>query len=527
MEDLFDFLEAEGKANGVDYWEGRIRTAISVLHGDPKTTSLYKMKNKALNLTPEEKIAQGLTTEDESHSLITVMDKAPNKTSMMAFFAHLVDSAQAISWLDASDSEYGIQSKHDGFSGRPQDLIQSQKAVEKLNNRIAVEYDFMNEMAIAMRDTASRMKKDLENRTPGEVKELERRIKNLEDKAAQVEAINNPRIEAKKELFKNAQTTLFGKTGLVDSTSTKTTETAKAKPEEVKAKEVTKVKDNIFDVISNLDTLDERKNDILVNKDNLKIVSVVGSTKDTLLKSKDFGKEFKDRVKSGTSFTYNGIVYIGKKTIDGIDEITNKKAEAEQILDVVYHELEHAAVDTYIDNEASGAIAKEVSTINTILDRASKGKLGSRVSPRAKQRIEYVLSKMGNGNNQAIKELVAISQEDTVAAEVLDELNRMAGIKTGGILSKLISNIWNKVKELMQSTPIDTLLENADAYSMSVAIESIRQQARGIEGIAKVKNDTISDKTTPFDAGAVSKIVSINGEKVSISNYTKNIDPIC
>lgn len=103
----------------------------------------------------------------------------------------------------------------------------------------------------------------------------------------------------------------------------------------------------------------------------------------------------------------------------------------------------------------------------------------------------------------------------------------MAGIKTGGILSKLISNIWNKVKELMQSTPIDTLLDNTDVYSLSVAIESIRQQSRGVEGIGKVKNDTIADKTTPFDSGAVSKIVSINGEKISISNYTKNIDPIC
>ena len=528
MEELFDFLEREGKANGVDYWEGRIRTAISVLHGDPKTTSLYKRKNKALNLTPEEKIAQGLTTEDESLSLITVMDKAPNKTSMMAFFAHLVDSAQAITWLDSYESDYGMQSKHDGFSGRPQDLIQAQKEVEKLNNRIAVEYDFMNEMAVAMRDTADRMEKDLENYvTPSKVKELERRIKNLREKATQVEAINNPRIEAKKELFKNAQTALFGKTGLDSNTNIESTKAVEVKPEEVKASEITKVKDNIFDVISNLDTLDERKNDILVNKDNLKIVSVVGSTKDELLKSKEFGKEFKDRVKSGTSFTYNGTVYIGKKTIDGIDEITNKKAEAEQILDVVYHELEHAAIDSYIDNEASGAIAKEVATISTILERASNGKTGSKVSPRAKQRIEYVLSKIKNDNNQAIKELVAISQEDTVAAEVLDELNRMAGIKTGGVLSRMISSIWNKVKELMQSTPIDTLLDNADVYSLSVAIESIRQQARGIEGVAKVKNGTIPDKTTPFDAGAVNKIVSINGEKISISNYTKNIDPIC
>ena len=535
MEELFDFLEREGKANDVDYWEGRIRTAISVLHGDPKTTSLYKMKNKALNLTPEEKIAQGLTTEDESLSLITIMDKVPNRTSMMAFFAHLVDSAQAISWLGASDSKYGIQSKHDGFSGRPQDLIQSQKAVEELNNRIAVEYDFMNEMAVAMRETADRMEKDLENdTTPSKVKELERRIKNLRDKAAQIEAVNTPRIEAKKELFKNAQTYLFGKTGIVEETTnnksenSKSTNTVEAKPEEVKAAAVKKIKDNIFDVISDLDTLDERKNDILINKDNLKVVSVVGSTKDDLLKSKEFGKEFKDRVKSGTSFTYNGTVYIGEKTVKGIDEITGKKATAEQILDLVAHELEHAAVDTYIDNEASGAIKREVSTINTILNRITpESKVGNGVSPRARQRIQYVLSKMGSSNNQAIKELVAISQEDTVAAEVLNELNRMAGIKTGGILSKLISNIWNKVKELMQSTPIDTLLDNTDVYSLSVAIESIRQQSRGVEGIGKVKNATIPDKTTPFDTDAVNKIVSINGEKISISNYTKNIDQIC
>ena len=79
----------------------------------------------------------------------------------------------------------------------------------------------------------------------------------------------------------------------------------------------------------------------------------------------------------------------------------------------------------------------------------------------------------------------------------------------------------------MQSTSIDTLLDNTDVYSLSVAIESIRQQSRGVEGIGKVKNGTIPDKTTPFDTDAVNKIVSINGEKISISNYTKNIDQIC
>ena len=79
----------------------------------------------------------------------------------------------------------------------------------------------------------------------------------------------------------------------------------------------------------------------------------------------------------------------------------------------------------------------------------------------------------------------------------------------------------------MQSTPIDTLLDNTDVYSLSVAIESIGQQSRGVEGIDKVKNATILDKTTPFDTDVVNKIVSINGEKISISNYTKNIDPIC
>ena len=111
--------------------------------------------------------------------------------------------------------------------------------------------------------------------TPSKVKELERRIKNLRDKAAQIEAVNNPRIEAKKELFKNAQTYLFGKTGVVEeTTNNKSTNTVEAKPEEVKATAVKKIKDSIFDVISDLDTLDERKNDILINKDNLKVVSV-------------------------------------------------------------------------------------------------------------------------------------------------------------------------------------------------------------------------------------------------------------
>lgn len=193
------------------------------------------------------------------------------------------------------------------------------------------------------------------------------------------------------------------------------------------------------------------------------------------------------------------------------------KATAEEILDVVSHEIEHAVIDTYVDKEAKGKAKAEVDAIIRVLDRASKGIIGN-VSPRVRQRINYLLGELKNGKElQAVKELIAISREDTVAADVLNELNRMAGLSGNG-LSRVINQLWNKIKEVMENTPLSKLLESTDVYTLGVAVKSIQDKARGVEAseaVAKENNGTITQNTdkTPFDE--------------DFSAYTSKIEPIC
>lgn len=490
MKDYFEYLDKNSTFKGIDYWKGEIRTAISVMQGDPKTTSLYKWKNKIISMKAAEKVEAGLVTEEESNMLITERVRLSNETSMMAFFAHLVDSAQAIKWLESSDSSYAVQSKHDGFSGRPQDLLKSQKAVEKFTVELHQKYDFTNEMAIAMENTAARMEKDLDLYSGKDKADLTQKIRDLRAKADKIKAVNNPRMEAKAKVLANAKTYLFGTEGTDRDqyVGNKPKEVTSVEPvktnEEVKQEQTKKVLSTIYDVIASLDTDDERKSSILENKEKVTIVSVTKDSRAALIKNfkgtEAARKAFKEWINSGNSFTSNGVVYIGDKTLSGKDEISNKKAEAEEILDVVSHEIEHAVIDDYVDKEYQGAIKREVEVVSAILKRAFDNKNLKGISSRAASRIAYIQKFVNNGNTlQAIKELVAISREDTIASEVFNAVNNMAKVKDNMLLGA-IKSIWAKVQELLSKTPVETLLksDNFDTYSLAVAIKSIQNKAR-------------------------------------------------
>ena len=548
MKDYFEYLDKNSTFKGIDYWKGEIRTAISVMQGDPKTTSLYKWKNKIISMKAAEKVEAGLVTEEESNMLITERVRLSNETSMMAFFAHLVDSAQAIKWLESSDSSYAVQSKHDGFSGRPQDLLKSQKAVEKFTVELHQKYDFTNEMAIAMENTAARMEKDLDLYSGKDKADLTQKIRDLRAKADKIKAVNNPRMEAKAKVLANAKTYLFGTEGTdrdqyVGNNPKGTTNAEPVKTnEEVKQEQTKKVLSTIYDVIASLDTDDERKSSILENKEKVTIVSVTKDSRAALIKNfkgatEAARKAFKEWINSGNSFTSNGVVYIGDKTLSGKDEISNKKAEAEEILDVVSHEIEHAVIDDYVDKEYQGAIKREVEVVSAILKRAFDNKNLKGISSRAASRIEYIQKFVDKGNIlQAIKELVAISREDTIASEVFNAVNNMAKVKDGMLLGA-IKSIWAKVQELLSKTPVDKLLEsdNFDTYSLAVAIKSIQNKARNIDEVNlsnkaenKQNNDTMPAEAykTPFDSDYSPPIkVMLNG--VDMSGFVDKIEKIC
>ena len=152
-----------------------------------------------------------------------------------------------------------------------------------------------------------------------------------------------------------------------------------------------------------------------------------------------------------------------------------------------------------------------------ILEKASMSDRIPRMSPRARSRMEYVIDMTLAGNKmQAVKELVAMSREDTVFAEVMENLNKMAGIQ-GNFVERMIKKIWNKVQKLMTKTPVKELLKDTDVYSLGIAIRSIQDKARGIEdkGIGKANDGTIADKNSnPFDEDFVSGLM-------------ENVDPIC
>jgi hypothetical protein len=522
MQEYFEFLTVNGKtSNGKDYWNGEVRTALGALHGTNSTMSMYKWKNKSVNMSAADKINTGLTTEDESLSLITVMERMSNITSLMALMAHSIDAAQEIEGLADVEGTRGIQIKHDGFSGTPDDLLEFQQRAEEVTVEIAEKYDLVNEMAFAMRETAKKMREDLDGKSEVEARELNKKAKMLDDKASEIERVNSSRMEDKSKLLKTVQTRLFGKEGYV----TKETET-ESKPEvktqeEVRAEAIEYVYKNIQDRIEELDTMDERKIDILSEKEGVTIKSINTNVARELLNSISNVKlrgEILEAIKSGGSFTYKGVAYIGTRTQAGLDEltVTDKQATAQQILDVVSHEIEHAVIDSYIDKEFDKGIELEYKKLEQILNRAMTGSTKG-MMPRVAKRIKYVIGLHKRGDTkQAIKELVAISREEEVATEVMNGINKMAGIE-GSMLEKVLKAIWKKIEQLMSNTPLKELLDKTDVYTLGVAIKSIQDKARVErkgEGIAKPNDGTMSEYNS-------------RGNDSTMSEYFEKIDPIC
>ena len=506
MQEYFEFLSTNGKLeNGKDYWNGEVRTALGAIHGTDSTMSMYKWKNKSVNMSAADKINVGLTTEDESLSLVTVMEKMSNITSLMALMAHSIDAAQEIEGLSVVKGNKGIQIKHDGFSGTPKDLLEFQGRAEEVTVEIAEKYDLVNEMAFAMRSTAKKMREDLDGKDGAEAKELAKKAKMLEDKATEIEKVNTPRMEDKTKLLKTVQTRLFGKEGYVTEASNEEAVTEVKTSEEVRADTVEYIYKNIQDRIEELATVDdERKADILSEKEGITIKSInteiakelLGSISNVKLRSKVM-----EAIKSGNSFTYRGVVYIGTKLQTGKDELTGKQATAEQILDVVSHEIEHGVTDSYVNKEFDKGMKLEYKKLEEILNRAVNGSTKG-MMPRVAKRIEYVLGLHRNGDTkQAVKELVAISREEEVVIEVLNGLNKMAGIN-GNMLEKILKAVWKKIEQLIKNTPLKELLDKTDVYTLGVAIKSIQDKARldrKGEGIAKANDDTMSEYFEKID----------------------------
>lgn len=513
MQGYFQNLVENSTVNGVDYWGGKVRTALGALHKTDETMSLYKWKSQAVDMKPQDKIDSGLATPDESLYLTTTRKKMANVTSLMALMMHSVDAAQAIESQMAITSDKGLQSKHDGFSGTPQDLIEQQKRAEPVTVEIANAYDLQNEMAWAMRNTAKEMRKAAEKATPANAKELSKKADNLEKMAERIEAKNNPRMEAKAELLKNAQTRLFGKTGYV------TEETTKAEPkksEEVKKEVKEQVYTDIVDLIESLDGVDERVESILTS--GVKMVTLDDAkVKELLGANKLVARTLKKYTDSGRSFTYKGTVYIGSRLLAKRSDIDTRKEEltAEQVLDVVSHEVEHAIADDFISKEYDGKIVKETKALEKLLgDITNRGvKVNTKLPKYTQARVNYILEQ--RSPDKAIKEMVAMMREEEVASDVYKELNRLAG-REGNIVERLIKAIWDKIQALIESTPLDVLLDKADVYTLGVAIKSIQDKARGLEskGIAKAEDVTINTDKTPFDEDFVSEVMS-------------KIDPMC
>lgn len=500
MKEYFNFLKDNTTVDGKDYWQGKVRTALGALHGTNETMSLYKWKNTALDMSAQEKIDKGLTIEDESLDLITVMDQMPNETSMMPLMAHSIDAAQAVKGLDGvSEHETGIMSVHDGFYTTPKALLDFQASAEKATKEIAVAYDMVNEMAIAMRESAKDMRVKAKLKANEGIKDkLEKAASKLETKAEEIEVKNRPRMEAKVEVLKNAKTTLFGEEGYTDGTSTEVKRAPVKAVEEVKKEAVQSVAKNMYDALEELVGLDVRAADVLAETEGITLVTLNTETTKELLASigaMAVRNSIRQAIKDGKTFTYKGKVYIGKDLLEGKDELTGEKATAGQIVDTVLHEIEHAVTDEYIrDNKGSVEYRK----LAEILDKVIKGEVPSGLDRRVADRVNYIKTWYTNNPEQGIKELVAVSREEEVAVEVFKALNKMAGIQ-GNIVERLIKQLWDKIQQMLNKTPVEELLDKTDVYSLAIAVKSIQNKARETSAVANENVDTISGYFTEIN----------------------------
>ena len=506
MEEYFEFMVETANVEGNDFWNGRVRTALGAINGTNMTMSLYKWKNAALSMSAQEKIDKGLATEDESLSLITVMDLMPNMTSMMPLMMHSMDAGEAIKGLNnlKSDTE-SIMSIHDGFISTPDALIDFQEQAEETTLDIAKNYDMVNEMAWTARDTAERMRMSAGLKKYASIKdEILKRADLLDKKADMIDKANNGRLEAKDKMLDGAQTTLFGEAGYLTEEAERTVEEAKEVTVEDKVEEIQK---DVYDALEEMIGIDERAADALGS--GVKLAYVTEEVKNDLRSraTTEQRKVLDKAFKEGRSFTdtKSGTVYLGQNFQDGKDEITGKKAEVNELLDVVMHEIEHVVSDAYIDANMESA---ECKALIRVLDKALNGKISDTLTARTRERVMNVLENYKESKAKGLKELVATYNENSAAVSVLNELNRLAGLQ-GNMLERFIGKLRDKIRDLIAKTPLKELLGKTDVYTLGVAIQSIKDKARGED---PVLNEATEDSKE---------------EEGIIQKYIKNIDPIC
>lgn len=485
MNEYYKYLDDNGKVDGKDYWEGKVRTAVGAMDGSNSRMSLYQWKNVAMDLSAAEKVEKGITTDDESLTLVTMMARMPNQTSMMALMAHSIDATQAINGLASVPSNYGIMAVHDGFYGRPQDLINFQTKAEEVTKNVAIEYDMAEEMARAMDETAKGMRAE-EVQTAG----LKRKAGLLEAKAESIRETNNPTRKAKEALLKDAATTLFGKEGYA-GTETKT---------ETKVEEGLDVKTATFETVkSMLKELSWVEDGLYGNQD---IGRVEMSTKETVkklivkAKTRESKKKLQELAANRRSFSYQGVAYIGdadvpglKGLADGTVEIDLETLDTTKLADVVLHEVEHAVSDGFIDRELEegGKIYKEYTVLSRLLEKAINESRRTR-NPRA----QYILGMAKNGDfKQAVKEIVAVSKEAD-GDKVIAELGRVAGVQEKGFKG-LIDKIIEKIKEYFETKTVDELVNEADTHTIAAAVKNIQEKARAAKGPIQAEDATISE----------------------------------
>ncbi len=482
MSGYFNTLIKNSTVDGKDYWGGKLRTAIGAIKGTDEFMSLYKSKNVAVDIESADKINSGLSNDEEGMELLTVSSLRPNLSSLMPLTAHSIDAAQLILGSIGITGTSGVMTVHDAVYGRPTDLIAFQGAAEGIVVDAAVLYDTVEEMALAMENTANAMDKDKNKYKGAELKTLTSNASTLRKKAAEIRKLNGPRLEAKQKLLSEAKTSLFGEEGYTPKTREVAVEVV---PEvETRVDFLEKMADTIMEA-----DIDGVRAETVINHMD-KMVVVDDKVKSELVKGA-FGKvkrELQARLADGYPFVYRGKIYIGDKTQNMVDAVEGEAMTGDMLLDTMMHEIEHTMIDGYVNEQASSKNPDvEYSTIVKILERA-KGKDIGNLSPRAKARLRYVMSFAEGDMSKAVKELLAVSKEEMVVDEVFSGINEMAGL-TKGRLDGIVGRIWNKIRSMMAGKTIGELLQETDNASLAIAVTSIQNK----KAEAKLDTDTIQE----------------------------------
>ena len=435
MTNIFKALEETGT------WDGTISTTIAVMNGD--TDPKHKTTIKKEKATPI--LMDGMP--------IPINKMFNNMTSFFVNLQHLTDAYLNHKTFSETIKKFGngIMTVHDAGYGNIRDMMYSKGIYDKESLDVAIKYDYVNVALMELEAAVNSMPEGTEKTR------ISKLLKKEQAKAKSM-------LEEKKKYLQGKSINMFGSKTAKSETVTESTATATTDIVE----EVVETKSEVNELQSILDSINNVSEDTGTMEviEKLEALNVSDSIKELKVKVIEGlmngvwtvglpGKEGKTKGYGGL----NGTIYV--PTADTVHPVTGKPMVADEFIEVMAHEMDHALHMEYMAENLNSPEMKYLWKV--IEDLRTKA---TAYTKNTQERVDYILNRAisdkqaetianksnGKLSKEDVKKLYSIAEfvsimrnEKSVYEEVSQKTDKP------GRLMAVLQKILNAVKKWLAS----------------------------------------------------------------------------